>query len=57
LRGLSLALRKRREIQDTRKASNAELLQVMDSGLLDPYLQGYHIRKIRKTMSPINKPL
>ena len=50
LRGLSRALQKRREIQDTRKASNAELLRTMEFGPLEPYLQGYRIRKIRKTM-------
>jgi GT2 family glycosyltransferase len=50
LRGLSHALRKRRIIQKTRKASRAELLRKMECGLLQPYLLGYQIRKIRKTM-------
>ena len=50
LRGLSHALRKRRIIQKTRKASRAELLRQMEHGLLQPYLLGYQIRKIKKTM-------
>ena len=49
LRGLSRALRKRREIQKTRKVSSVELLRVMERGPLQPYLLGYHIRKIRRT--------
>jgi GT2 family glycosyltransferase len=50
LRGLSRALRKRQEIQKTRKASSVELLRTMERGWLQPYLLGYHIRKIRQTM-------
>jgi GT2 family glycosyltransferase len=49
MRGLSRALRKRREIQKTRKASSMELLHIMERGWLQPYLLGYHIRKIRQT--------
>lgn len=50
MRGLSRALRKRREIQKTRKVSSMELLRIMERGPLQPYLLGYHIRKIRQTM-------
>jgi GT2 family glycosyltransferase len=50
LRGISRALRKRREIQKTRKAGNLELLRMMERGWLQPYLLGYHVRKIRQTM-------
>jgi GT2 family glycosyltransferase len=50
LRGLSRALRKRREIQKTRKCTRAELLRVMERGLLQPYLLGYHMRRIKKTI-------
>ena len=52
LRGLSRTLRKRREIQKTRKVSSVELLRTMERGWLQPYLLGYHIRKIRQTMPP-----
>jgi GT2 family glycosyltransferase len=50
LRGLSRALRKRREIQKTRSCTRAELLRTMERGWLQPYLLGYHIRRIKKTM-------
>jgi hypothetical protein len=50
LRGLSHSLRKRQVIQNTRKASRVELLRIMERGPLQPYLLGYHIHKIRKTM-------
>jgi GT2 family glycosyltransferase len=49
LRGLSRALQKRREIQKMRKISSEELFQKMEHGMLQPYLVGYNIRKIRKT--------
>jgi GT2 family glycosyltransferase len=49
LRGFSRALRKRRKIQKTRKVSNAEILRTMERGWLQPYLLGYHIRKIRRS--------
>ena len=49
LRGLSQALRKRREIQKTRTASHREILSTMERGWLQPYLLGYHIRKISRT--------
>jgi len=52
LRGLSRTLRKRQEIQKTRKVSSVELLRTMERGWLQPYLLGYHIRKIRQTMPP-----
>jgi GT2 family glycosyltransferase len=51
LRGFSRALRKRRKIQKTRKASSMELSSKMERGWLQPYLLGYHIRKVRQTMS------
>ena len=60
LRGLSRALRKRREIQKTRKVSSVELLSKMERGWLQPYLLGYHIRKIRQTMPsypPFHPPI
>jgi GT2 family glycosyltransferase len=50
LRGFSRALQKRREIQKNRKISRAELLRTMERGWLQPYLIGYHIRKIRHNM-------
>jgi GT2 family glycosyltransferase len=50
LRGLSRALRKRQKIQKIRKASSVELSSTMERGWLQPYLLGYHIRKIRQTM-------
>lgn len=49
LRGFSSAIGKRRVVQTTHKASNAELSSTMEHGLLQPYLLGYHIRKIRLT--------
>lgn len=45
LRGLSLALRKRRKIQSEIKVSSAELLLTMEHGFLQPYLQNYNISK------------
>jgi hypothetical protein len=51
LRGFSRVLRKRQKIQKTRKASSVELLSKMERGWLQPYLVGYHIRKVRQTMS------
>ncbi len=47
--GIPRAFHKRRIIQRNRKAGRAELLRVMERGLLQPYLLGYHIRKIRRT--------
>ena len=48
--GLSHALHKRRKIQKMRKAGNRELLKMMERSWLQPYLLGYHIRKIRRSM-------
>jgi GT2 family glycosyltransferase len=45
LRGLGHALRKRSRVQKDRKVSNAELLRVMEHGLLQPFILGYNIRK------------
>jgi GT2 family glycosyltransferase len=45
LLGLPQALRKRREIQKSRRISNDELFQFMAHGGLQPYLLGYNIRK------------
>ena len=50
LRGLPIALRKRRAIQRSRKISNLELFHAMEHGLLQPYLLGYNIRKINRAM-------
>jgi GT2 family glycosyltransferase len=50
IHGLSRALRKRWEIQKNRKVSNTQLLQTMERGPLQPYLLGYHTRKIRRTL-------
>ena len=52
LRGFSKALSKRRKIQKKRKIKNRELLQTIERGWLQPYLLGYHIRKVgRSTVS------
>ena len=51
LRGFSRALQKRREIQKNCKISRAELSRSMEHGWLQPYLLGYHIRKIGQTRS------
>jgi GT2 family glycosyltransferase len=48
----SKALQKRREIQKRRTISNAELVQSMERGWLQPYLLGYHTRKVKKTFFP-----
>jgi GT2 family glycosyltransferase len=50
LRGLPRALRKRREVQKSRKISNMELFHFMERGFLQPYLLGYSIRKINQEM-------
>jgi GT2 family glycosyltransferase len=57
LRGFSQALRKRQKIQKDRKVSSLELFRKMEHGCLQPYLLGYHYRKIRKSISSSNKPL
>jgi GT2 family glycosyltransferase len=53
LRGFSRALRKRRMIQENRKVSGAELSRTLEQGWLQPYLIGYHLRKMRKTLSSL----
>lgn len=55
LRGFPLAIRKRREIQKNRKCSHVDLLRIMEHGPLQPYLLGYHMRKIRRTI-PTTRP-
>ena len=48
LRGLPRALRKRKEIQKNVIVSEAELLSVMEQGVLDPYLIGHRTRAVRR---------
>ena len=48
LRGFSHALHKRQKIQKTLQVSSVELLRTIERGWLQPYLLGYHIRKIRR---------
>jgi GT2 family glycosyltransferase len=55
MRGFSLAVQKRREIQRNRKINRSELLRIMERGWLQPYLIGYHIRRIGRTMPYQNK--
>ena len=43
-KGLSIATKKRRTIQQNRKVSENDLRKVMQHGLLRPYLLGYHLR-------------
>jgi GT2 family glycosyltransferase len=56
LRGLSRSFRKRRQIQEARQVSNRALLCSMERGWLQPYLLGYHIRKMRRTLPPAGDP-
>jgi GT2 family glycosyltransferase len=49
LRALPKALEKRQKIQDDRRVSNTYLLSVMEGGWLQPYLLGYHLRRILAT--------
>lgn len=56
LRGLSRALRKRQEIQKIRKVGSVDLLHAMERSWLQPYLLGYHIRKIRRTCNHPTEP-
>ncbi len=46
LRGLKHALQKRHEIQSRRLADSADLMRVMEHGLLKPYLLGYRLRRV-----------
>ena len=46
LRGLPKVLKKRRQIQKLRRVSNADLLQAMERGWLQPYLLGYQLRRV-----------
>jgi GT2 family glycosyltransferase len=45
IKGLPAARRKRNTIQKELRASNEDLSGVMEHGLLQPYLLGYHLRK------------
>jgi hypothetical protein len=56
IRGLSRALRKRCKIQKTRKVSRKNLLRILERGPLQPYLLGYHIRKIQRSMKSLEDP-
>jgi GT2 family glycosyltransferase len=48
LRGLSKAMRKRREIQSQRNVTNNELLKSMERGWFQPYVLG---RRLRRTLA------
>ncbi len=52
LRGIRRAFHKRRIIQMNRKAGRTELLRVMERGLLQPYLLGYNMRRVRRNVNP-----
>lgn len=45
IRGLPKIFKKRKDIQEKRKVTNADLLRVMKRGWLQPYLLGYHLRR------------
>lgn len=45
MRGLPAALRKRREVQKTRRVSTAEISSALVHGWLEPYLLGYRARR------------
>jgi GT2 family glycosyltransferase len=46
--GLTKTLKKRQIIQKNRRVSNKDLLRVMQHGWLQPYLLGYHLRRVIK---------
>ena len=46
LRGLPKIYKQRKKIQKNRKATNAELLQVMERGWLQPFLISYRLQKV-----------
>lgn len=46
LRGLRMALKKRRNIQTNRHASSIDVLRVMERGWFQPYLLGYRLRRV-----------
>ncbi len=48
IQGLPKALKKRKNIQNTRLISNGDLLASMQRGWLQPYLLGYHLRHALK---------
>lgn len=52
LRGLPCALRKRRDTQRQQKASSAALYQMMDTGILTPYLPGRRRQRDRHAIPP-----
>jgi GT2 family glycosyltransferase len=55
LRDLPRILRKRREIQKSRRISNLDLFYIMEHDFLQPYLLGYNIRKISRATSSSNR--
>jgi GT2 family glycosyltransferase len=46
LSGLPMAIKKRRAIQRQRRISNADLINSMERGWLQPYLLGYYLRGV-----------
>lgn len=50
IRGLPGALNKRTLIQGKRRISNRDLLASMQRGWLQPYLLGYHLRRVLKNL-------
>jgi GT2 family glycosyltransferase len=50
LRGMPNVLRKRREIQKSRTISDRELFDQMEHGFFQPYLLGYHIRRVNRSV-------
>jgi GT2 family glycosyltransferase len=46
-KGLGAAIKKRKAIQSKRSVSSNEIQRVIDSGCLQPYLLGYHIRRLQ----------
>ncbi len=51
LYGLARARQKRVEIQARRRATDDELIGVMEKGWLQPYLLEYHVRRVQSTHS------
>jgi GT2 family glycosyltransferase len=51
LRGFPRAFRRRKWIQKERKVGRAVLLKTMERGLMQPYLLGYHLRRVRRAAS------
>jgi GT2 family glycosyltransferase len=49
LKDLSRVLKKRQDIQKNSKVNRMDLARIMEHGPLQPYLLGYHMRKIKRT--------